>query len=531
MSASDLEKRSSLAHPDEELGGAPVFRSDSEIEKEGGNVLLQVEDAAAAGLKTAKDGKTVLVPQPSDDPRDPLNWPEWKKHTILLIVALAAFGGDFQSGAGIPLLSSQGAEWGLSPARVNEAGNLNVLFLGIGGLIWIPPLYFWGRLPVLFWTQLIGTFLVLGSVLVNDFNSYYALRPLTSVFLTAGQTIGLTFVKDMFFFHEHARKIGIWVCIFLCSPYCGPFFGGFMVDGLGGDWRPVLWLVFAFSCVVLVLIVCFADETWYDRSLPVQPERPSGVYGRFLNLTGVTAFRERQHKAAVLPSVMRLLEVITKPTMIIICIVYALSFMWAVGINITSSILLATPKAAGGYGLTLKTVSFVYFTPLVGLVIGEFIGHFLNDHLAERYVRRHKGIFKPEIRLPIYFLAAFLMIPGLIIVGQALEKGLSVAAIIMGWGMYVVGVMVSSVAVTAYVLDVYPTASGEVSAWINFARTIAGFSLGYFQAPWGEKVGFDASFGTQAAIVGVATLIVVGLVFGGERLRKWGGPLHFAAHH
>lgn len=29
--------------------------------------------------------------------------------------------------------------------KVNEAGNLNVLLLGIGGMIWIPPLYFWVR--------------------------------------------------------------------------------------------------------------------------------------------------------------------------------------------------------------------------------------------------------------------------------------------------------------------------------------------------------------------------------------------------
>lgn len=33
------------------------------------------------------------------------------------------------------------------PNDVNKAGNLNVLLLGIGGMIWIPPLYFWvGRL-------------------------------------------------------------------------------------------------------------------------------------------------------------------------------------------------------------------------------------------------------------------------------------------------------------------------------------------------------------------------------------------------
>jgi hypothetical protein len=125
-----------------------------------------------------------------------------------------------------------------------------------------------------------------------------------------------------------ARKIGIWVFIFLCSPYCGPFFGGFMVDGLGGAWRPTLWLVFAYSVVILVssfrsmspffsyqvfpaqiAIICLADETWYDRTLAVQPERSTGALGRINDLIGVTAFRQRKYKATVYSSVMRLVEV------------------------------------------------------------------------------------------------------------------------------------------------------------------------------------------------------------------------------
>ena len=29
-----------------------------------------------------KNAHIVLVPQPSDDPNDPLNWPQWKKHMV-----------------------------------------------------------------------------------------------------------------------------------------------------------------------------------------------------------------------------------------------------------------------------------------------------------------------------------------------------------------------------------------------------------------------------------------------------------------
>ena len=117
------------------------------------------------------------------------------------------------------------------------------------------------------------------------------------------------------------------------------------------------------------------------------------------------------------------------------------------------------------------------------------------------------------------------MIPGLIIVGQTLEKHLSYAGIIMGWGMYVFGVLLASVAITAYLLDSYPSASTEMAGFLNFARVIAGFSVGYFQAPWGAKDGYGLSFGIQAIIVACAVLIIAFLQKFGGTLRTKAGPV------
>jgi hypothetical protein len=88
-----------------------------------------LENAQLGDLKLAKDGHTVLIPQPTSDPNDPLNWSWRRKHLMLAVVSTTAFLGDYGSGAGIPLIVLQGEEWGLSPAKVNEAGNLNVLML------------------------------------------------------------------------------------------------------------------------------------------------------------------------------------------------------------------------------------------------------------------------------------------------------------------------------------------------------------------------------------------------------------------
>jgi hypothetical protein len=111
-----------------------------------------------------------------------------------------------------------------------------------------------------------------------------------------------------------------------------------MVDALNNQWRPVLWLVFAYSATLLVLIILFADETWYPRGLDIELNRPTGVSGRILNLTGVTAFRERQYKAKVSHSCMRLIEVFLKPVILISFFVYMLSFMWAVDKSLSFSL-------------------------------------------------------------------------------------------------------------------------------------------------------------------------------------------------
>ena len=40
---------------------------------------------------------------------------------------------------------------------------------------------------------------------------------------------------------------------------------------------------------------------------------------------------------------------------------------------------------------------------------------------------------------------------------------------------------------------------GEISALINLARTLGGFSVAYFQVPWAEKHGALQTFGVEAA--------------------------------
>lgn len=91
-------------------------------------------EAGAANVKVAKDGHTRLIPQPSDDANDPLNWSRSKKHIILLVVSIASFLPDYGSATGAVTLIPQAAEWGMTPDEVNHSQAGNVFMLGVGGV-------------------------------------------------------------------------------------------------------------------------------------------------------------------------------------------------------------------------------------------------------------------------------------------------------------------------------------------------------------------------------------------------------------
>ncbi|KAK0301697.1 hypothetical protein LTR82_018162, partial [Friedmanniomyces endolithicus] len=55
----------------------------------------------AAGLKLSNDGKHVLIPQPTDSPKDPLNWSAPKKAITLIIIGYIAALADYTGGTAI----------------------------------------------------------------------------------------------------------------------------------------------------------------------------------------------------------------------------------------------------------------------------------------------------------------------------------------------------------------------------------------------------------------------------------------------
>lgn len=68
-----------------------------------------VDAESGENVKVAEDGHTRLIPQPSEDPNDPLNWSKRRKHIYLFIISFIAFLPDFGSATGAVTLLPQAA--------------------------------------------------------------------------------------------------------------------------------------------------------------------------------------------------------------------------------------------------------------------------------------------------------------------------------------------------------------------------------------------------------------------------------------
>ncbi|KAL1661633.1 major facilitator superfamily domain-containing protein [Schizophyllum commune] len=469
---------------------------------------VEFGDVFASRLKTTDDGKTILWPQPYDTPEDPQNWSARRKALQLFIVTLAAIVPDFDSGIGIASLFALAREYDTTTGVINNlTSNWSIFLLGPGGIFAVMVMRRYGRLPVLFWSQLLALGFLIGCTFAPNLATFAGMRCLTAFFGTAPQVTGLYVVTDLYPFHLQARMLNIWTMGFIISPFLSPFAFGFLVAR--ASWRWAYGIGAMYSAVVVVLILLFMEETLYDRGLkPVPPRPTTGLRYRIETLLGITGVKMAKYRDSWLDVLYAPFNLVWRPHLLPLLLFEGALFGFGIGINVTNAVFLGEP-APLGFGFGEFGIAGMYGTPIVAVILGELLGRYLNDWIMRTSIRRNNGVFEAESRLYACYLATVLYVVGFVVLGAALQEHLSTGAVVMGWGIAEVGIMVNTVAVYAYANDAFPKHQGEISALINQARTLGGFAVPYFQVPWAEKHGALQTFGCEAAIVAGLFLLVV----------------------
>jgi hypothetical protein len=74
-------------------------------------------------------------------------------------------------------------------------------------------------------------------------------------------------------------------------------------------------------------------------------------------------------------------------------------------------------------------------------------------------MKQNHGILEPKACIGVIWISTPFMIEGLILLGFALENKYHHIVTSIGWGMYAFSIMITTVGVNAYNLDLYPEVS------------------------------------------------------------------------
>ncbi|OQE18687.1 hypothetical protein PENSTE_c017G09021 [Penicillium steckii] len=223
-------------------------------------VLLSRGSHTAGNGESTQENELILVPQPSSNPADPLNWPNWRKIAVLACMSLYAAVGNFTSASIASAFPLYGTPLAFNPpvsiGKLSRLIAVNVFMMGAANIWWVPLANIFGRRPIVLGNLLLLVFCSMWAGLTESFGSLLAARTLMGVAAAPSDTIAPNVVGEIFFAHQRGRAMFV-----LASD---PSSGVFRAGNLGLAW--IHWINVLVSGILFIACAMLMPETLFIRT-------------------------------------------------------------------------------------------------------------------------------------------------------------------------------------------------------------------------------------------------------------------------
>jgi MFS family permease len=167
---------------------------------------------------------SALIPPPTSDPLDPLNWSKSQKYICISIVCFFYFLFTYQTTAPIPSFALLQEQFDATYTEVNWTFAIPSLGLALGPLFCSALADIYGRRIVVIG----GTCIALvasGCTSIHgiSLHGYMVARFFQGFGASPAATVGLSIINDVSFEHERGFRIGLWVMAIDLGGLCGGF--------------------------------------------------------------------------------------------------------------------------------------------------------------------------------------------------------------------------------------------------------------------------------------------------------------------
>ncbi|RMD41466.1 hypothetical protein DV735_g3635, partial [Chaetothyriales sp. CBS 134920] len=415
-------------------------------------------EATVVALSAESSEPTILQGPDQDDERNPQNWSPWTKRLVFVALMSSSLLADGGMIWGATMVVPQAMEWHTSIAHSATSLNYGILLQGFGGIIAVPLIDAYGRLPIWLWPQVITLFVVLGCVYAESWSVFTALRSLQGLFGTVPQVIGLPIIHDMYAPKDWPRYINIWGTTFLVGPFLFPAIAGYILAGTG-SWRDSFSVLAALYGFSTILILVFGRETFYNK---VTGTQQTNRVKAFLGIGNTELPKGR----TLTSSTVNIVKLVFTPPLLLVGISTMVNFTWPIGITTTIDSFVRAPP----YLFNDVEDASIRFAGVIGALLGFVFGYFFNEWIYCGSGGKRKAHWRTEYRLHGVWIPIGFMVCGLLTYGLTLNYGKSWVGLAFGWIMVNIGMVGSTVAITAFALEKYPDQSTVVSSIINIGH-------------------------------------------------------------
>ena len=532
-----------------------------------GTRRLFTHDFAHFAQPLKKVGDIVLIPQPTDSPRDPLIWSMtrkiWHSALVVFVTALTAATSNAASAAQY----GQNIELKISFTTSNTAAG--VLFIGMGFWVLIssPAVYLYGRrilyLLSMIW-GLVGGIWFANCQRANDVIwSQFFVGASESV---AEATVQLS-LMDLWYQHQRGLVISVYVLAVSVGTYLGPLIGSYIASGSLG-WRWIGWLQAIISgASYLVILLTLEETTFHPQEHTPTPTHitqnptevvssPSDEYGRrnlavdddtikkvsssdaglfeisqSLTHPFVEAKTYRQRMSIITPApnlrgtgfkqyfrqLFHTLRVFTFPAVLFSGLQWGAQNAWL------TFYLTAEDEFWGdapwNYGAS--AIGNMNIPCIVGVVIGCVWGGWVSDQFVLWSAKRNAGIMEAERRLLLILPSALIFPTGLWLFGIGTQNGwtwpvpyVGLGFIGFGWGC------VGDISM-AYLMDIYPDMVLEGMVGVATIDSLMGCIFTFTASDWIDRSGVQNVFIAIGILSFVFILTTLPLIIWGKDMRRW----------
>lgn len=520
-------------------------------------------------VKAGGASGNVLVPQPSNDPHDPLNWtPFWKASTMTMATAVS-FAQGFGPLALAPMFPALMTAFDAGLADVVQFTGVCILVLGFSNFIWVPLQTAFGRRPVLIASTIICLASNIWRAVAPSYASFMGACVLNGIGAGPAETAQPQIIADVMFLHERGRYNTIYFFAYFGSLMVGPIVSGPMTEHLGQ--ASFWWLNVALHAVVLVGLIFLFPETKWHRTHPRELLRqsisaPASQTLEKGQVNGTTEHHEKDmpnndtnviapvptnnplepiatadrdpylHKGTpskaqfkfFVPNAHPLrtialdlwipLKLFAFPIVEFAAFVVSWSASSFLTINLTQSQAFAAPP----YNYSAQTIGFFNFAILFGGVIGLLTNGWLSDWFAARLTRRNRGVREPEMRLPTLVPYVLIMLLGNFVVAFGMEYKWPWEAVVL-IGFTCAGIQVAAIPAiaTTYAVDSYKPVAGSIMVTITVNKNVWGYGFSKFITPWVEESGFVPPIMLNMCLIFLWCAFGVVFYVWGKKMRGW----------